>query len=125
MPHDDPAAALIAAVRHRDEVALARLLTPQVHLVVDAGDATGVDVYGRAGVIPALMARLHPEPTTRLLRVHVNGAPGVAARRANGEIAAVLALGESSGEGRPVAQLWLTTAPRKLAAWNRRRPEPD
>ena len=148
MRHDDLAARLLVALDQRDDVALAGVLNPKARLLVDTGDDTGGEVRGRARVIRALRERLATHPDAALEAAHVNGGPGLALRRRDGEVIGVLCLevgevdevggvGEAGkvgevGEvgdvraGAPrVEALWLTTAPGKLAHWNRRRPDID
>ena len=148
MRRDDPAARLLVALEGHDDVALASVLNPDARMVVDAGDESGGEVRGRARVIRALSERLSTHPDASLEAVHVNGGPGLALRRRDGEVIGVLCLevgevdevggvGEAGkvgevGEvgdvraGAPrVEALWLTTAPGKLAHWNRRRPDID
>ncbi len=63
----------------------------------------------------------------------MNGGPGLALRRGDGEVIGVLCLevgttskvDERHSGGPRVDALWLTTAPGKLAHWNRRRPDID
>ncbi len=140
MRHDDLAARLLVALDQRDDVALAGVLNPKARLLVDTGDDTGGEVRGRARVIRALSERLATHPDAALEAVHVNGGPGLALRRCDGEVIGVLclevgevgAVGEvgevgEAGDARAarVEALWLTTAPGKLAHWNRRRPVID
>ena len=120
MRHDDLAARLLVALDHRDDVALAGVLNPQVRLLVDTGDDTGGDVLGRARVISVLRERLATHPDAALATVHVNGGPGLALRRPDGEVIGVLCLEIDAGR---IEALWLTTAPGKLAHWNLRHPD--
>lgn len=121
MQHDDLAARLLAALEGGDDLALASLLDPACRLLVDADDQTAGGVRGRARVIRTLRTRLTRHPDASLLTVHVNGGPGLALRRGDGEVIGVLVLG--TGIDGPVTELWLSTAPDKLAHWNRPRPE--
>ena len=117
-PHD-PAARLVVALEQRDDLALASVLNPDVRLVVDSGDETGGDLHGRAHVSRALTERLATHPGASLHLVHVNGRIGVALRGHDGAVLGVLSI-----EGtETIEALWLSTAPRKLAHWNRRRPD--
>ncbi|MDQ0894939.1 hypothetical protein [Agromyces ramosus] len=116
-PHD-PAARLLVALEQWDDLALASVLNPDVRLVVDSGDDTGGDLHGRAHVTRVLRERLARHPEASLHIVHVNGRSGVALRRHDGAVLGVLSI-----EGtETIEALWLSTAPRKLAHWNRRRP---
>jgi hypothetical protein len=121
VPLHDSAARLIAALRQGDDLALAGLLNRDVRLVVDSGNEIGGETIGRARVIRALAEQLTTRSDASLHPVHVNGRPGVALLRRNGEVIGVLNLDDAE----PIETLWLSTAPRKLAAWNRRRPEVD
>jgi hypothetical protein len=120
---DDTAERLLVALEHRDELALAGILRPDVRLLVDAGDETGGQWRGRVRVGDILRTRLARHPTASLETVHVNGGPGLALRRDDGVVIGVLAIGvdpaRSDGE---VGELWLSTAAAKLARWNRARP---
>lgn len=62
---------------------------------------------------------MHPDAV--LHAVHVNGRLGLALRRSDGHVLGVLSIDAID----MIDVLWLSTAPRKLAAWNRRRPEID
>jgi ketosteroid isomerase-like protein len=119
--HDDLAARLLAALERGDDLALATILSPDCSLFVDADDPTAEGVRGRARVTHALRTRLTTHPDASLRTVHVNGGPGLALRRGDGVIIGVLVLGV--GDDDSVVELWLSTAPEKLAHWNRRRPE--
>ncbi len=131
MRHDDLAARLLVALDQRDDLVLAGVLNPQVRLLVDTGDETGAEERGRARVIRLLRERLATHPDAALETAHVNGGPGLALRRRDGEVIGVLCLevGATSevdarrAGGPRVDALWLTTAPGKLAHWNRRRPD--
>lgn len=121
MERDDVASRLVAALERGDELALASLLNPEVRLLIDTGDETGGEQRGRARVIRALSTRLARHPDASLLTVRANGGPGLALRRGDGEVVGVLAIG--TGLDGSIVELWLSTAPRKLAHWNRRRPD--
>ena len=120
MPRDDLAARLLVALDEWDDFALASVLNPDVRMVIDAGDETGADLRGRARVIRVLRQRLATHPDASLHAVHVNGAPGLALRRFDGMVIGVLSIGLDLGGS--IDELWLSTAPGKLAHWNRRRP---
>ncbi|KQM82575.1 hypothetical protein [Agromyces sp. Leaf222] len=120
MQHD-LAARLLAALHPWNEVALASVLTRDVRLVVDSGDETGGEAYGRACVVRTLHERLSRHPDATILPAHVNGRPGLALRRPDDEVVGVLAIDGSEA----IETLWVSTAPRKLAPWNRRRPAID
>ena len=121
MPLHDAVARLIVALDQRNDVVLAGLLSRDVRFVVDSGDETGCEVHGRAAVARELSRRMAMRPDAALHAAHVNGAPGLALRREDGEVVGVLALEGAS----KIERMWLSTAPAKLAAWNRRRPEID
>ncbi len=121
MQHDDLAARILAALERGDDLALASILSPDCSLLVDAGDRAADGVRGRARVIRTLRARLTTHSDASLGTVHVNGDRGLALRRGDGEIIGVLVLGR--GDDGSVVELWLSTAPSKLAHWNRRRLE--
>ncbi|WP_136706141.1 hypothetical protein [Agromyces sp. H66] len=126
MPRDDLAARLLLALDLRDERALASLLTPDVAMVADTGDQTGGELRGRVRVIRALLGLRMPHPDASLEIVHVNGGPGLAMRRPDGCVVGVLVIDADRGRepdgGHAIDRLWLTTAPGRLAHWNRRRP---
>jgi hypothetical protein len=117
-PHD-PAARLLVALDQWDDLALASVLNPDVRMVVDSGDETGGDLHGRAHVTRVLRERLATHPDASLEIVHVNGRNGVALRRHDGTVLGVLSIEGTEA----IEALWLSTAPRKLAHWNRRRPD--
>ena len=123
MRHDDVAARLLLAVRQGDELALASVLSPEVDLFIDSGDGTGGEQRGRARVIRVLVERLARQADVAIELAHVNGGPGLALRRRDGRVIAVLCFDAggdpagASGSG-PVVRLWLTTAPGKLEHWN-------
>ncbi|MFC5789012.1 hypothetical protein EDM22_00920 [Agromyces tardus] len=120
MPRDDVAARLIAALDQGDDVALARLLSDAVRMVVDTGDDTGGSEQGRASVIPALRTRRMRHPDASLEPVRVNGGPGLVLRRPGGEVVGVLCIGvEPDGS---IGDVWLSSAPGKLTRWNRGEP---
>ncbi|MDQ0574256.1 hypothetical protein [Agromyces albus] len=121
MERDDVASRLVAALERGDELALASLLNPEVRLLVDTGDETGGEQRGRARVIRTLTTRLARHPDAALLTVRTNGGPGLALRRRDGEVVGVLGIG--TGLDGSIVELWLSTATRKLAHWNRRRPD--
>ncbi|MGR0319763.1 hypothetical protein [Agromyces sp. ZXT2-3] len=118
MPHDSVAAALLAALDAGDDVALARLLDGEARLTIDTGDRGGGSVRGRARVIRTLGRLLVGRGEAALETAQVNGCPGLALRRRDGTVIAVLAL-EVDDAG-TLMELWLQAAPAKLANWNRR-----
>lgn len=123
MRRDDLAARLVVALERHDDLAQASILNPDVRMVVDSGDGTGGELRGRARVTRALEDLLMRHPDASLLTVHVNGGPGLALRRRDGWVVGVL--GIEVGAGDAIDRLWLSTAPGKLAHWNRRRPAVD
>ncbi len=123
MSRERPTARLLHALERGDEVAVTALLHPSAYLVVDAGDRTGGQARGRARVARVLVERLTGHPDASLETVDVNGEPGLALRRADGAVTAVLGLA-ADARGRATG-LWLSTAPAKLTHWNRRPPPPE
>ncbi len=119
MPPYDLAARLLIAWERRDEVALSSVLHRDVVLIVDSGDETGGELCGRVRVVRALGAQLARYADVSLQPVHVSGRSGIALRRDGGEVVGVLSLDGAESIG----ALWLSTAPAKLAHWNRRRPD--
>ena len=89
-------------------------------MVVDSGDETGGELRGRARVIRSLRDQLALHPDASFHTAHVNGRPGLALRRLNGEVVGVLGV---DGAG-AVERLWLCTSAAKLTSWNRR-PAPE
>lgn len=148
MPRESVARRLLVALERRDEIRLAALLHPSVHLVVDSGDRTGGEARGRARVVRELRERLTSRADASLEVADVNGEPGLALRHVDGDIVGVLGLAlervadsgtqtgasaarAASGRGAGghvaagrVTAIWLSTAPAKLAHWNRRPPTP-
>jgi len=126
VPRDDLAGRLLLALERRDELLLANLLTSDVVLVVDTGDRSGGELRGRVRVIRALLDLRMPHPDAELEGAHVNGGPGLVVRALDGLVVGILVIdAEPAGApdgGDTTGRLWLTTAPRKLAHWNRRRP---
>lgn len=120
MSPDDVVARLILALDHGDEVALARLLHPDVAIVVDTGDRAGGETRGRARVVGWLIAFRMAQADASLEAVHLNGEPGIAARRSDGAVVGALVIGVADRGG--VHRLWLVTASGKLAHWSRLRP---
>lgn len=121
MPPYDLAARLRAALDHGDELALTGALHRDACMVIDSGDDAGGELRGRAHVIRRLQDQPAQHPDAAWITVHVNGQAGLALRRLNGEVIAVLSIDGTSA----IAKLWLSTSALKLAAWNRRRPEID
>ena len=117
MRRDDIAALLLRALDHHDESALDRLLDSGVRLTIDAGDWTGGIRTGRDAVRRALAAFIARHRDAALHVVRVNGAPGLALRRPDGDVLGVVIL--RTGWRGAIVELWLTTAPDKLARWNR------
>jgi hypothetical protein len=95
VPRDDIAVSLLLALHRHDDVALAAILSPDVRLVVDSGDAGGRELTGRVRVSRALneltIAR------TQVEVVSVNGGPGLARRDARGEVVGVLGIDVAGG----------------------------
>lgn len=116
MRHDVCAARLRSALQQGDDLALASVLNPEIHLCIDAGDETGGEVRGRARVIRVLRERLANRPDAAIEAAHVNGVPGLALRGADGQVLGVLSFDLG---GSTIDRLWLTTSAGKLAHWNR------
>jgi hypothetical protein len=121
VPQVDLAARLRAALEHGDELALAAVLHRDASMVTDSGDDAGGELRGRTNVIRAFHELQRRHPDASFSTVHVNGQPGLALRRLNGEVVGVLSLEGTTA----IARLWLCTSPPKLAGWNRCRPEVD
>lgn len=85
-------------------------------MTVDSGDEAGGKLHGRIRVIRELHDQLARHPDASFLTAHVNGRTGLALRRSNGEIVAVLSVDGTSS----IERLWLCTSARKLASWNHR-----
>ncbi|MGR0220133.1 hypothetical protein [Agromyces sp. ZXT2-6] len=117
MRPDTAAARLLLALDAPDDVTIANLLDAEVRLTIDTGDPTGGRRIGRSQVVRALQAQIERQPDAALQVVHVNGAPGVAIRRPDGEVSGLISL--RTGWRGSIVELWLTTAPVKLARWNR------
>lgn len=117
MRPDDTAARILRALDARDDVTLAGLLDSEVRLTIDAGGPSGGERTGRAAVTRALVAQMARHPDATLQAVHVNGAPGLAIRRPDGEATGLISI-RTGWRGR-IVELWITTAPAKLARWNR------
>jgi hypothetical protein len=117
VPSHDPAARLLVALDPWDDLALASLLSTEARMVVDTGDDTGGELRGRARVMRALRERLATHPDASLHSVHVNGRTGLALYGVDGEVLGVLSIDGTD----TIETLWLSTAPGKLAQWNRRR----
>lgn len=118
MPYD-LAARLRAALDHGDDFAIAGTLHRDACLVVDSGDEAGGELRGRGRVIRELHRHRTRHPDASWFTVHVNGQAGLALRRPCGEVVGVLSIHGTTA----VERLWLCTSPRKLAGWNRRRPD--
>jgi hypothetical protein len=116
---DDLAARLLLALDRCDDVALASVLNPDVRMLVDTGDRAGGELRGRVPVTRALTELSVRHPDASLRAVQVNGASGIAVRRRDGEVLAVLGLDGTAS----IDVLWLSTAPGKLVHWNRGRPD--
>lgn len=119
MSQHDLAARLLVAWENWDEVALSSVLHRDVALIIDTGDETGGELCGRVRVIRALDSQLTRYADVSLRAVHVSGRSGIALRREGGEVVGVLSLDGAES----IDALWLSTAPAKLAHWNRRRPD--
>ncbi|MET4158223.1 hypothetical protein [Agromyces sp. PvR057] len=119
MPQHDLAARLRSALNHGDELALAGVLHREASMVIDSGDEAGGESHGRVGVITAFHELRMRHRDASFSTVHVNGRAGLALRRPNGEVVAVLSVDGTT----VIAKLWLCTSLPKLASWNRRRPE--
>lgn len=121
-PREQPAVRLLHALEQTDELAVLALLHPAVRLTIDAADRTGGRAQGRASVAGILAERLTRHPDASLEPADVNGEPGLALRRSDGVVTAVLGLATDPRDR--VTELWLSTAPAKLTHWNRRPSHP-
>jgi hypothetical protein len=114
--HEECAARLRVALEQGDDLALASVLNPEIHLCIDAGDATGGEVQGRARVIRLLRERLANRPDAAIEAAQVNGSSGLALRAGDGRVLGVLSFDLCGGT---IDRLWLTTSAGKLLHWNR------
>jgi hypothetical protein len=121
VPLYELATRLRAALDHGDEVALAGALHRDACMVVDSGDEAGGELRGRGHVIRRLHDQRAKHRDASWFTVHVNGQAGLMLRRLNGEVVGVLSVDGTTS----IARLWLCTSARKLASWNRRRPEAE
>ncbi|HET8896762.1 MAG TPA: hypothetical protein VFN04_05790 [Protaetiibacter sp.] len=106
-------ARLLAALERSDVRGVAATLSARARLLHDAGDATGGEARGRAGVARALVGIRMRFPAAEVHPARVNGAPGGVIRTIAGQVVAVIALGGSPR----IRDLWVTTAEYKLERW--------
>ena len=100
-----------------EPIALARLLSPEVCVVVDTGGVAGAahgPALGTTAALTLLRVALGSSAALRLDVRSVNGRAGLLATRA-GRPAAVLAF-EGGAEG--IEQVWIVTNPAKLDGWS-------
>ena len=105
------------AYRADDPVALARLLGPDVCVVVDTGGVAGAAHGPACGITAALTllrVALGSPATLRLQLRSVNGRPGLLAPR-DGRLVAVIVV---DGRAAAVDHVWVVTNPEKLATWS-------
>lgn len=117
MQRDDVVARLLRGLGGGDDLTLAGVLHPGARMLLDTGDRDGGEIHGRAGVIRGLRALVarHPDAAPEVVRV--NGGTGLALRRGDGVVVAVVCLDLDAAE--VVTTLWVTAAPSKLGHWNR------
>ena len=118
--HDGGDAALASvfgdAYRSGDPLVLARLLGPQVCVVVDTGGMAGAargPADGITAALTLLRVTLGAPATLRLQLRSVNGRPGLLALR-DGRVLAVIAV---EGRAAAVDCVWVVTNPEKLTSW--------
>ena len=100
-----------------DDLTLAGVLHPRSRMLLDTGDRDGGEIHGRAGVIRGLRALGARHPDAAAEAVPVNGSTGLALRRGDGVVVAVVCVDlDAAGV---VTTLWVTAAPSKLGHWNR------
>ncbi|MGO4535689.1 hypothetical protein [Leifsonia sp. 2MCAF36] len=110
------AAAFRDAYRTADSLALARVLGPDVCVVVDTGGMAGAAQGPASGITAALTllrVALGAPETLKLQLCSVNGRPGLRATR-DERLVAVIAL---EGRSTAVGHVWVVTNPEKLASW--------
>ncbi|WP_374009210.1 hypothetical protein [Leifsonia sp. LS-T14] len=104
------------AYRTDDPLALARLLGPDVCVVVDTGGVAGAahgPASGTTAALTLLRVALGAPATLRLELRSVNGRPGLLALR-EGRLVAVIVV---EGRAAAVDHVWVVTNPEKLATW--------
>lgn len=114
--HEGLARAFRDAYRTDDPVALARLLGPDVCVVVDTGGVAGAahgPTSGTTAALTLLRVALGSPATLRLQLRSVNGRPGLLATR-DGRLLAVIVV---DGRAAAVDHVWVVTNPEKLATW--------
>lgn len=117
MQRDDVVARLLRGLGGGDDLTLANVLHPRARMLLDTGDRDGGEIHGRPVVIRGLRALVarHPDAAPEVVRV--NGSTGLALRRGDGAVVAVVCLDLDAGG--VVTTLWVTAAPTKLGHWNR------
>jgi len=116
-PRETVARAFRDAYRADDPVALARLLGPDVCVVVDTGGVAGAahgPACGTTAALTLLRVVLGSPATLRLQLRSVNGRPGLLAQR-DGRLVAVIVV---DGRAAAIDHVWVVTNPEKLATWS-------
>ncbi|WP_157780414.1 hypothetical protein [Leifsonia xyli] len=111
------AAAFRDAYRADDPIALARLLAPDVCVVVDTGGVAGAaqgPAVGTTAALTLLRVALGAPGALRLDIRSVNGRAGVLATRAGRPVAVLAFDGDADGIG----HVWVVTNPVKLDRWS-------
>jgi RNA polymerase sigma-70 factor (ECF subfamily) len=100
-----------------DAVALARSLTRDALVLVDAGDRVAVPVRratGAAVVAAAMVALTEALPVSSIVEADVNGAPGLMLLHEKRVVGVV----GFDMRGRAVSHVWMVVNPAKLTHWN-------
>jgi len=100
-----------------DAVALARSLSREARLLVDAGGSVAVParrVTGAAAVAAAIVALTEALPVSSIADAEVNGAPGLTLLHDERVVGVV----GFAVRGRTVSHVWAIVNPAKLAHWN-------
>jgi len=100
-----------------DPIALARLLAPDVCVVVDTGGLAGAaqgPAVGTTAALTLLRVALGAPDALRLDVRSVNGRAGLLASRSGRPVAVVAFDGDADG----MAHVWVVTNPAKLDGWS-------
>jgi len=111
------AAAFRDAYRADDPIALARLLAPDVCVVVDTGGLAGAapgPAVGTTAALTLLRVALGTPGALRLDIRSVNGRAGLLAERAGRPVAVLAFDGDADG----IEHVWVVTNPAKLDRWS-------